>query len=733
MEDREPVSTPQVVKALSRVLPLEKYKHVMALCCAAPENGEENLILKALEFAHKHHAGQTRRSGEQYITHPVAAAEILAGTLGLKDPELIAAAILHDIVEDVPGLSIHDIRRRFGRNVATFVDGCTKLKLSRADASQIKDLTYKKMVLMASKHPEILLIKMADRLHNMETIGALQENRRQRIAQETMEVYAPLAAKLNLFTLKRRLYHLSILQRFPKKSKRLMGTLNKWMESGEVKEMQEEFKTACSTLPFPVTVKSRLKTLWSLYSPAKKTLERENAENIVDFTIVLDTDTMSETDALPECYRVLGMVNQLYPPVPKSIRDYIANPKANGYQSLHVRILCKDRKYLVKIRSKKMDLVARRGVLLHWDDKKMFLEYRQMISDALKNIGEFEGSPAGRKHLIGQLSEDQEIFVYTPRGDIEYLPQGSVVLDFAYKVHTSLGEHCKYAWVGNRRVSPEYQLSDGDVVKIVTDEKLLGVGPGFEQLCKTPKARNAVNKYLQRRRRVHAIDIGWDFLLQEMNRHGLSIDLLHSQSMSDFLIYKNFETLDDLFEAVGKDLLQPREILWETASILSHTGKRAGKRSDSRNFIDISHVEPGVHKFSRCCKPLPGLPETVATLSRRGVSFHRSHCREYMANSSYSAEKVLDVEWDMTSVWKEPLQFKLFVKGKTVGECLKLIAGAPDEVTVHQIEQRGNLGKGVTMLVSISGFNAAKAFFDCFEQCHCHVAIEGYGRDSMHF
>ncbi len=726
MDEQQPVSPP-VVEQLAGILPLEKYKHVMDLCRIPPKNGGENLILKALEFAHKHHAGQTRRSGEQYITHPIAAAEILAGTLGLKDPELIAAAILHDIVEDVPELSIHDIRSRFGRNVAAFVDGCTKLKFSRLDASQSKDLTYQKMVLMASKHPEILLIKMADRMHNMETIGALQENRRQRIAQETMEVYAPLAAKLNLFTLKRRLYHLSIQQRFPKKSKRLMGMLNKCMESQEVADMQKEFETACAKLSFPVAVTSRLKTLWSLYSPAKKTLERENAENIVDFTIVLDTED------IPECYLVLGMVNQLYSPVPKSIRDYIANPKANGYQSLHVRILCKDRKYLVKIRTKKMDVVARRGVLLHWDDKEMFREYRQMISDALKNIGEFEGSPAGRKHLIGQLSEDQEIFVYTPRGDIEYLPQGSVVLDFAYKVHTSLGDHCKYAWVSNRRVSPEYELSDGDVVKIVTDKQLLGMGPGFEQLCKTPKARNAVNRYLQKRRRVHAIRIGWDFLLQEMNRHDLSINLLYSQSMSNFLIYKNLDTLDDLFEAVGKDLLQPREILWETVSILSQTGRKAGSNLGSRNFINVSHVEPGVHKFSRCCNPLPGLPGTVATLSKRGVSFHRDHCREYMASSSYSAEKILDVYWDMTSMWKDPLQFKLLIKDKTVGECLKLIAGAPDEVEVHQIEQAGNLGKGVTMLVSTSGFNASKAFFDCFEQCHCHVAIEGYGRDSIQF
>ena len=727
MEDHQAVTPPHAVVELAKELPLDNFKNVIALCSRKIPGKKENLVLKALEFAHKHHAGQTRRSGEQYITHPIAAAEILAGGLGLSDPELIAAAILHDIVEDVPGLNLHDIRRLFGKNVAAFVDGCTKFKLSRLKASQSKDLTYQKMVLMASKHPEILLIKMADRMHNMETLGALQESRRQRIAQETMEVYAPLAAKLNLFTFKRKLYHLSLQQRFPKKSKKLMGMLNKFMESQEVKDMKSGFEAICAELPYPVVVTARLKTLWSLYSPSKKTLERENAENMVDFTIVVHTDD------IPECYRVLGMVNQLYPPVPKSIRDYIANPKTNGYQSLHVRIPCKDRKYLVKIRNREMDQVAQRGVLLHWDDKEMFREYRQMISDALKNIGEFQGSPAGRKNLIGQLSEDQEIFVYTPQGDIEYLPLGSVVLDFAYKVHTTLGDRCKYAWVNNLRVFPGYQLNDGDMVKIVTDKKSLGLGPGFELICKTPKARNAVNKYLQKRRRVHAIKIGWDFLLQEMNRHGLSIHFLYSPSMSNYLIYKNFETLDDLFESVGQDIVQPREILWEMASILSQTGKRVTEKKGSRNFINISRVEPGVHKFSRCCNPLPGLKNTVATLSKRGVSFHRDHCREYMASRSYSADKILDVYWDLTSVWKDTLKFKLFFKGKTVGQCLKLLADVPHGVTLHQIEQTGNQGKGVIMLVSLTNFNSSKMFFERFEESDIHPAIEVYGRDSVNF
>lgn len=725
MEGRQTSGHTGIVDRLIRELPLDQFKHVTGMCCRDQgDTPEENLVLKALAFAHEHHAGQRRRSGEDYITHPIAAAEILAGRLGLKDPELIAAAILHDIVEDVADLNIMDIETRFGKNVAAFVDGCTKLKSSYLDPTRSKDLTYKKMLQMASTHPEILLIKMADRLHNMETLSALPENRRQRIAHETMEVYAPLAAKLNLFNLKRRLFHLAIMQRFPKKSKRLMGMLKKVMASDEIKEMHIALETAFALLGFPVDVKSRTRNLWSFYSPARKNLSQDNAENLVDFTIVLDSEQ------IPECYRVLGILNQLYSPVPKSIRDYIANPKTNGYQSLHVRILCRERKYLVKIRTRHMDLVARKGALLNTDNKAVFSEYRRMISDLLKSIGEFEGSPSGRKHLIRQLSDDEQIFVYTPDGDMEYLPQGSVVLDFAYRVHTSLGNRCEYAWVNDRRVSPGHPLKDGDTVKIVTSAKRLDVGPGFEQICKTPKARNAVNKYLQKQRRGYAARIGRDFLLQEMKRHDLDASLLETPGMDHYLTYKGYDGIEKLFEDVGQDKLRPREILWEVASVRFEDDADHVVTPDT--VINVDRLEGGVHKFSMCCNPLPGLDHTIAILSRRGVSFHRDSCRQYMGDDRYTADKRLKVVWDMGANWKEQLKFKLFVKGKSVNGCMELLSRIPGSVTIHRVEQAGERG-GVDILVSLPGFKAARGFFTCFEEDDCRVIIEGYGRDRINF
>lgn len=720
------IKIPDVIEKLSRDLSLQGYENVMDLCFQEAGDGSKNLVLHALEFAYKHHAGQVRKSGEHYISHPIAAAEILVGRLGLKDPELIAAAILHDIVEDVSFLTIADIENKFGKNVARFVDGCTKLKLVRTDPSVSKDLTYKKLVLMASQSPEILLIKMADRMHNMQTLSSLREYKRQRIAQETMEVYAPLAEKLNLFSLKRDLFHLAIKQRFPKKSKKILLALNNFMESREITEIQTTLEKAYEKFSFKVTVRPRLKNLWSFYIPETKTLALENAENMVDFTVVMDTE-----DPL-QCYRGVGLINSLFAPVPKTIRDYIANPKANGYQSLHVRIRYKEQQYLMKIRTRKMELIARKGFLAQWDDKHKFEKYKEIISDSLKNIGEYQGSPANRKNMFRQLTDDEKMFTYTPRGDIQYLPQGSIVLDFAYKLHTSLGDRCKYAWVNNRRVSLDYVLVDGDVVKVVTSDGPREMLSDIEKRCQTPKARSALNKHLQKRRDKFAAKVGKEILLQELNRYGFNESLLYSPGVGDYLTYKHYDGLEELFINVGQDTVLPGELLWEVAGIHPR-GKKSAKISGKKtvqNAIHIFEIEMGVHKFSMCCHPLPGVDDAVAVLSKRGVSFHRSHCKYYVDSIKYAPEKILDVVWEKKILWDKFLRFSLHVKGISVGECMPILSKMPLNIHLYQIEKSLNT-KGVEISVGLSGFHDAEIFFSCFERNHCEVSIKDYGSEHI--
>ncbi len=708
------------IDEIGKVVPLDRYRHVIELCCQAPDKGGRNLVFEALEFAFRHHSGQVRKSGEPYINHPIAVAEIIAGTLGLKDPELISATILHDIVEDVSFLTTIIIEKKFGKNVAAFVDGCTKLKLMSLDQSINKDMTYQKLILMASDHPEILLIKFADRIHNLQTISSLKERKRHRIAQETIEVYGPLAEKLGLFSVKRILFDLAIRQRFPSKSKKLLSILKSEETSTKINEvktlLESVLKSNDKIFPFNITVNSRLKNLYAFYSCEKGTLDINNAENLVDFTVVMDTDDILH------CYTAMGMINRKCSLVPKTIRDYIANPKASGYKSLHLRIGHKDRRYLIKIRTTEMERVARKGLLLHWDEPENMAEYRKNITDILKNIGEYQGSAVNRKHMIRQLTEDEKIFVYTPKGDMEYLPSGSIVLDFAYKVHSSLGDRCECARVNNRIVSRAYMLKDNDTVEIVTSSEPVEISADMEGRCKTPKARSAVNRQLQKKRDMFAQEIGKSIMAQAVAPDDLFEDLLNSSAMPHFLTYKGYENIDQLFTNIGQSVEMPREILWEIK----------GKKDEPKRFmLTISDIERDIHKFSQCCNPLPGSDSCLALLNRDGVSFHRDYCEKYKQDREYILNRIqiVDILWDMRSLWKTPLTFRLRLLNSSVKviDIIQMVNSISFPVDIHLIKKSVS-SNGIDILITLNGFSEAKAFFSYFEKRNYQLEIQDYGR-----
>lgn len=725
---------PLFIGQLGKIISLKDYRNVIDICCQPPHQRERNLVLDALEFAYEHHAGQRRKSGELYINHPIAVAEIIAGTLGLTDHELIAATILHDIVEDVSFLTTINIEKKFGPNVAAFVDGCTKLKMMSLDKSLNKDMTYQKLILMASEHPEILLIKFADRIHNMQTIGSLKEHKRQRIAQETIEIYAPLAEKLGLFSFKRMLFQLAIRQRFPRKSKKLLSILSSEKTSTRINEIKNILESALKIFPFNTTVTSRLKNLYAFYSCETKSLDIKNAENLVDFTIIMDTEDILH------CYTAMGLVNTVCSLVPKTMRDYIANPKTNGYRSLHLRIVHKDRRYLIKIRTTEMERVARKGLLLHWDEPENTIGYRKAITDILKNIGEYQGSPVNRKNMIRQLTEDDKIFVYTPKGDMQYLPTGSIVLDFAYKVHSNLGDRCEYARVNNCLVSRAHILKDGDIVEIITSSKPVEISADMEGRCKTPKARSAVNRQLQKKRDTFARQIGKSIMLQAMEPHGLNEKFFHSNAMPFFLTYKGYEDIDRLFTNVGQSIDMPREVLWEVAEIPPRTRKQKvidgqeepykGRVDGSKRYLlNLSEIERDIHKFSQCCNPLPGMDSCLALLNKDGVSFHREHCTKYKEDKEYLLNKIqiMDVVWDIDFHWKVPLTFRIIIPRMKIQDAINMIAKMPIIADIHLI-QKSVSGDGIDIAVTFHNFNETQIFFNCFEKENYRVEIQDYGR-----
>jgi GTP pyrophosphokinase len=573
-------------------------------------------------------------------------------------------------------------------------------------------LTHSKIFLSASRQLGVLLIKLADRLHNMKTLASLPEIKRRRIALETLRVYAPIAAKLNLYILKRELYNLALSYLFPRKSKRILNTTRELLKSREVGNFHSKLGEILNESPCAVSIRPRVKGLGSCYSHLKQTLDQSNSKNLMDFTVVLDSD-----DPL-HCYSVLGMINQQLKPVPKSIRDYIANPKQNGYNSLHVRINQMGRDYLLKIRTRNMDLQINSGLRYQWGAIHLQESYWSEISDLLRNIGEYGGNSSQRKDLI-QLSDTAELFVYTPDGDIHYLPRSSVVLDFAYKIHSDLGKFCAGAEISGRRLGPGEKLKDGATVKILQSSDPLEVDSDLEKLCKTPKARSAVNKLLQRERQNYAKKIGKEILVQEMARRGLSTDLLEHESMDLLLSILHIRNLSQMYIRIGQDDNFSTELIPyyfdQIPDFKSEVRESAADRR-RRNLLRVSELKKAVHKFSKCCKPYPGQPGVVAALSERGVAFHLETCRILPESSPGGTQRLLDVHWDMETPWEAPLWFNLRAKGISPQEFIRLISPITFQFELHHLEKGpGRRNRPSALItVSLTDFRGAASFFKSF-------------------
>ena len=689
---------------------------------------ENRIFFEAMQFAHDLHAGQRRRSGAPYISHPCAVAEILAREMRIRDPLLLVAALLHDVVEDVPTIGLEEIEHSFGEVVVELVDGCTKLTRSHLDRATLKDLTHSKIFLSASRRLGVLIIKLADRLHNLRTLHYLPQAKRQRIAQETVEVYAPIAARFNMFPLKRELYHLALSYLYPRKSKKILHFIRDTRNSPQVMEIESTLHGLFASAPYDVTVRPRAKGLGSYYDPLKRSLELTNTENHVDFAVVLHTD-----DVL-SCYYGLGLINTSFPPIPRTLRDFIASPKTNGYKSIHVRIHVGGQNYLMKIRTTEMDRWTTYGIVHDWESEPSLSDDRwQEISELLRNIGEYGGAGPQRKALI-QLSETEEIFVYSPKGDIYYLPKNSVVLDFAYRIHSELGDYCEGANVNNERVPPTQFLKDGDTVKILTSSEPLDVDPGLEDLCKTPKARTAINRGLQQKRRQFAQEAGRQILLQELRRHGLPVDLIDGDETRLILEFLNLKDLSELFVRLGQDLISPHLLLYYLEFPPQHRERVQQLPTDNmmeyeRNTLLVPELEKAVHKFARCCNPFPGQEHVVATISERGVTFHHRDCADLRSRHDLQPQQLLDVDWDRKLQWKHPLMFHLQIFQETPVSLLPSLARLGPDVHIRAMESTldKNDQPAVRLFVTFKTFEESRGFFMCLHRER--IMIEDYGRE----
>jgi GTP diphosphokinase / guanosine-3',5'-bis(diphosphate) 3'-diphosphatase len=726
-ENEPPYAFPAASGSEPRSFDLDHYRARMARYI--DENNKENRpFFRALEFAHRLHKGQQRKSGAPYISHPCAVAEILARELKFKDPLLLAAALLHDVVEDIPTVTLEEIERLFGEVVAELVDGCTKLTRHHLDRATLKDLTHSKIFLSASRRLGVLLIKLADRLHNLRTLHHLAKAKRQRIAQETIEVYAPIAAKFNIFPLKRELYHLALSYLYPRKSKKILQFIQTLRHSPEYQEIVRTLHEAFAKASCPMSLRPRAKGLGNYYDPLKRTLDLANSENNIDFAVIL------QSEDLVTCYTALGIVNTTFAPLPRSLRDFIANPKNTGYRGLHVRIHSGGHNYLIKIRTPSMDEWATYGILTDWSAQEpMSDEHWLEISELLRTIGEYGGDGPQRKALI-RLSGAEEIFVYSPKGDIYYLPKGSIVLDFAYKIHSQVGDYCSGAMVNSEWAPLTHTLKDGDSVEILTSPAPLEVDPDLERLCRTPRSRSAINRKLHQKRQRYAQKVGEEILLQEIRRHGLSEDLLSGENIRFMLEILNLKDLPELFVRLGQDLLSPHLILYYLKP--APPGPDCPLDQDDLeshpvegNILYVSELDKAIHKFARCCNPYPGQNQLVAILSERGTTFHRKDCQDLVLKHDLQPQQLLEVTWNKEVIWRYPLVFHIQILLETVHSLIPAITRAPSNILIRSLESFVDKHDQplVRLAVQLRDFSEAQRFFLCLPKNR--AAIEDYGRE----
>lgn len=638
------------------------------------QEGPAKVFWEALSFAVSAHQDQRRKSGEAYVSHPLQVAKILVEELDIRDPELLAAAVLHDTVEDVPEVTSEVIGEIFGKNIEIIVDACTKIANFSGNKQTFYKLVHRKLFSGAAAHLEVLLIKLADRLHNLRTMGSMPKDKRQKIAEETLDIYAPLAKVMGLNNIKRELYTLALMYKFPRQSQKVLGAIKRLQSSEEVLAIKRTLEERLKEVWITHEIRLNPKGLWAYFDPAHKLLHKTIA-NPLEFIIVAND--------IQTCYRILGVIHQNYPPIPRTIRDFIANPKATGYQSLHTRANIKGHNYLFKIRTEEMTTSSRTGLVREWfAHKTVPSSFEVELREMLDILGTDED--LSYREMIA-VSSKKAIYTYTPKGDPIELPAHSIVLDFAFKVHTDVGKRCIKAKIGKRQVEPDAILEDGDQVEIICQKDPVRFEPEIQQRCQTPRARAELSKLFRQRREALAVMIGESILRQELKRYGLPYDLLEKPGMGSIMAPLGAKDLSDLFLGLGEGRFRLRELISEIKNRLYAGKETLLPPTGSLNRIELATMDPACIKFSRCCNPVPTEKVLYGLLSERGLSIHQKECST-ITSLRVQREDLLEVRWRLKETAVPKMQSILILEAPSRNRVLMMLGVAPEEMKISDIE-----------------------------------------------
>jgi GTP pyrophosphokinase len=688
---------------------------------ASHPKADLSVIERAYAVAEKAHQGQLRKSGDPYITHPLAVTGILA-ELGMT-PDTLAAALLHDTVEDT-AYSLKSMTTDFGDEIAMLVDGVTKLdKVTYGEAAQAE--TVRKMVVAMARDIRVLVIKLADRLHNARTWRYVSEASAQRKARETLEIYAPLAHRLGMNTIKWELEDLSFATLYPKVYDEIVRLVAERAPAREeyLASVREHITKDLAATRIKAVVTGRPKHYYSVYQ--KMIVRGREFEEIYDLVAVRVL-----VDSVRDCYAVLGALHARWNPVPGRFKDYIAMPKFNMYQSLHTTVIGPQGKPVeIQIRTHTMHRRAEYGVAAHWKYKedapgkaaeagsngrhadigpvndmawlRQLLDWQSEISDP----GEFLDS------LRFEISA-QEVYVFTPKGSVVALPAGSTSVDFAYAVHTEVGHHCIGGRVNGRLVPLESPLENGDVVEILTS-KAEGAGPSRDWLTfvRSPRARNKIRQWFSKERREEAIDVGKDAIAKAMRKQGLPLQrLMTHDSLTSLAAELHYSDISTLYAAVGDGHVSAQHVV---SRLVAHLGGQEGATDDlaeattpSSGLPHPRNGDPGVVvvgaedvwvKLARCCTPVPGDPIMGFVTRGRGVSVHRSDCTN--AESLLSQpDRLIEVEWapSAASVFLVQLQVEGLDRNALLSDVTRVLSDQHVNIlsaTVHTSRDRVALSR----------------------------------------
>ena len=630
--------------ALDAVLP----DYVRALEAAAsylPENQRETLI-RAWRVGAAAHAGQTRKSGEPYITHPVAAATVLAEQ-GV-DIETLVAAILHDTIEDTP-LTRDEIAADFGQTVAELVEGVTKLdKLEFQDRQEAAAESFRKMMLAMARDLRVILIKLADRLHNMRTLGAQSPEARIRIARETLEIYAPIAQRLGMNLMKAELQDLGFRAMHPWRHAVLARRIRTQpvVRREALAKIEAQLAQRLSKEGFQFRLIGRIKSPWSIYT--KLRAEGKSFAQVMDmfgFRLVVRS--------VPECYHALGVVHSVFKPVDGRFRDFVAIPKANGYQSLHTVLFGPYGSPIeVQIRTEEMDLIAERGIAAHWSYKHggEASGAQNRAQSWVANLIESQRATGSSLEFLENVKIDlfpDEVYLFTPKGDIMALPRNATTLDFAYGVHTDVGNHAVASRVDKKLVPLRTKLASGQSVEIIT-AKSAAPKPEWLEFVVTGKARTAIRHQLKHLEHEDAVQLGHRMIDRALEALDTSLDRLPPARLEAFLADHRYPRLEALLADIALGNRMPTQV----AQVLAH------RVPDKRDIVDIAiggahqgekilitGAERGVVTFANCCMPIPGDDVMGYHSAGRGIVVHRMDCAN-VAEYRKSPERWVAIGWD---------------------------------------------------------------------------------------